>query len=469
MGVNSVSKAAVSAPPPPPPPAPRSPPTAGSTTTHPATARSTTPSKGKSGSPNAAVGGHQAAGSTAERLAQPNSRIDALRAEPTGAERLRGEADKRDTGATTLGSVAGARAVDRLRTTPQGLTDAQLTDTSKIVHGKAQDMGLGKDVVAQGSRAAGTAKPTSDLDLGIRVGPEKFNDFLNNQSKLSSPNPGSSAARTRDYSIENGIIQRGEARLSPTGKALEGRLGMDVDLSVIRKGGNFDNGATMAVPTTRGMTARAAGQGALVGAATDATFATAAALKDGRISGDEAKGIAMSSARGAGVGATQAVTERGLINAADRFAGGAIERTAASTAAKLGAADAATLGTGARVVGTRLGGAGAAGAVVSAGLSIYQNRDGLARGDSEAIGRVAGDAVVGAGSALAGAAAGAAIGSVVPGVGTVVGAVVGLGAGAVADYVLRAGGVDKAIGNLVTSGVDAAKGAVGKVAGWLGW
>jgi hypothetical protein len=69
---------------------------------------------------------------------------------------------------------------------------------------------------------------------------------------------------------------------------------------------------------------------------------------------------------------------------------------------------------------------------------------------------------------LSGAAVGAAIGSVVPVAGTAVGAVVGLGVGIAADYVMRAGGVDKVVGNAVSAGVDAVK-SVGKtVMGWFG-
>lgn len=221
-------------------------------------------------------------------------------------------------------------------------------------------------------------------------------------------------------------------------------------------------------PSAATTTARGAGQGALVGAVTDATLTTASALEDGRISGAEAQDIMASSARGAAVGGTYAVTEQGLVRVADRTAGVAIERSAATTAARLGAADAGAVGAATRTVATRLGGAGAAGAVIGAGVSIYENRDGLARGDSAAIGRVAGDTAVAAGAALSGAAAGAAIGSIVPGVGTAVGAVVGLGVGFAADYVMRAGGVDKAIGNAVTSGVDAAKSAAKTVGGWFG-
>lgn len=356
--------------------------------------------------------------------------------------------------APTLAGVALARTADRTANTPQGLSDRQFSQTADTVHAKATEMGLGGDIVVQGSRANGTAKPTSDLDLGIRVSPEKFDDFLNTQSRLKSPNPGSNLAETRVNAEANGIIQRGEARLSTTGKALERNLGMEVDLSVVREGGRFDTRPTLDVPTARAATVRAAGQGALVGVVIDGGLATVSALRDGQISGAEAGAMVEATARGATVGATYAVTERGLVHAADRLAGPALQNT---------------LGTGARVVGTRLAGAGAAGAVISAGVSVVENFDGLKQGDSQAIGRVAGDVVVGAGSALAGAAAGAAVGSVVPVVGTAVGAVVGLGVGVAADYIARAGGVDKAVANAVSSGVDLAKSAASRVAGWLGW
>jgi hypothetical protein len=222
-------------------------------------------------------------------------------------------------------------------------------------------------------------------------------------------------------------------------------------------------------PGTLATTARTAGRGAVVGAATDAALTAAGALCDGHLSGSEAQDVLTSTARGAAVGGTYAVTEHGLVRMADRATGVAVERGAASAAARIGAADAGAVGAASRTVATRLGGAGVAGAAISAGVSIYENRDGLARGDSQAIGNVAGDVVVGTSAALGGAAAGAAIGSVVPGVGTAVGAVVGLGVGFAADYVMRAGGVDQAVGQAVAGGVDAVKGLASKAAGWLGW
>jgi hypothetical protein len=352
-----------------------------------------------------------------------------------------------------LAGVALARGSDRVRNTPQGLTDAQFDRTSEALYARSRELGLGSDIVVQGSRANGTAKPTSDLDLAIRVSPEKFDGFLNTQSRLASPNPGSNLAETRANAIENGIIQRGEARMRPTGRAIENDVGLDVDLSVVRRGGNFDQGPTIAAPTAGAATVHAAGQGALVGGIIDGGLTAINALRHGHITGAEAGDIVTNTARGATVGATYAVAERGLVNLADKVGGSVLQQG---------------LGTGARVIGTRLAGAGAAGAVISAGLSIYDNREGLEHGDSKAIGRVASDVVVGAGSAFAGAAAGAAVGSVVPVLGTAVGAVVGVGVGLGVDYVARHGGVDKAISSAVSGGVDALKGAAHKVADWLG-
>lgn len=352
----------------------------------------------------------------------------------------------------TLGAVAGARAVDRLNTTPQGLTDRQFDSVARTVRETAQQRGLGNDIVVQGSRAGRTASPTSDIDLGIRVSHERFQSFINDpgQSKLASPNPGSARERTRQWAMDNGLIQAGEARLSSTAKTIgsdilpaQAEVGKRVDLSVVRRGGPFDSSPTMDVPSARSANARAGGQGALVGGAVDGAFSAVHALRDGHMTSAEARDVLADSARGAIVGGTYAVTEQGLVRAADRVAGSAIERS---------------LGTGARIAGTRLAGAGAAGAVISAGMSVYENRDGLARGDSKAIGDVAGDVVVGGGSALAGAAAGAAIGSAVPVVGTVVGAGVGLVAGYLTDQALRAGGVDRMIGNAVSWAVDSIKG-----------
>lgn len=125
---------------------------------------------------------------------------------------------------------------------PQGLSDSQFSDVSNIVRARATDLGLGDDIIVQGSRAGGTAKPTSDIDFAIRLPRKKFDDFLNNGSRLASPNPGSALERTRLRAIETGKIQAGEARLSNLRRELERILGIEVDLSIIRAGGKFDRG-----------------------------------------------------------------------------------------------------------------------------------------------------------------------------------------------------------------------------------
>ncbi|MFL6700042.1 MAG: DUF4329 domain-containing protein [Vitreoscilla sp.] len=231
---------------------------------------------------------------------------------------------------------------------------------------------------------------------------------------------------------------------------------------------SFRARATGDFATGLGPTAGAAGRGGLVGAGAGAVIGTAQALAGGHLGRQQAGQIAGDTVRGGAAGAAYAVTERAAANAGNRIAGNTVQRAASSIANRLGSADAGAVGATARTLATRLGGAGVAGAVISAGFSAYQNREGLMRGDSKAIGNVAGDATVGAGAALAGAAAGAAIGSIVPVAGTAVGAVVGLGVGFAADYVMRAGGVDKVVGNAVSAGVDAAKGAAHTLAGWVG-
>lgn len=43
------------------------------------------------------------------------------------------------------------------------------------------------------------------------------------------------------HAIETGKIQSGEAKLSGVRKEIENLLGMETDLSIILKGGKFDN------------------------------------------------------------------------------------------------------------------------------------------------------------------------------------------------------------------------------------
>nr|WP_255429766.1 nucleotidyltransferase domain-containing protein [Streptomonospora sp. PA3] len=97
---------------------------------------------------------------------------------------------------------------------------------------------LDGEIVVQGSRATGTAKEASDIDIGIRIDPERFEELV--AERFGSPNPGSAKERTMMHALETGKIQAGEAGLRALRKRLEAMLGMEVDVSVISEGGQFD-------------------------------------------------------------------------------------------------------------------------------------------------------------------------------------------------------------------------------------
>lgn len=160
---------------------------------------------------------------------------------------------------------------------------------------------------------------------------------------------------------------------------------------------------------------RAAG-GAVVGAATGATLSVIRLADDGQLNVQHLGEVAQGAAQGAGVGVATAVVER--------VAGGTT-----------------------------------AGAVVAGAVSAWDNREGLAHGDSKAIGNVAADATVGAVSVVAATEAGAAIGSFVPVpvVGTVRGAAVGFGVGMGVNYLAQHSGVRNQISKGVAAGVDELK------------
>jgi ADP-ribose pyrophosphatase YjhB (NUDIX family) len=80
----------------------------------------------------------------------------------------------------------------------------------------------------------------------VRVTPERFDQLISERFK--TPNPGSAKERTMLWAISTGKIQAGEAGLSRVRRALEDQLGMDVDLSVVRQGGPFDNPPFIEVP-----------------------------------------------------------------------------------------------------------------------------------------------------------------------------------------------------------------------------
>jgi len=126
------------------------------------------------------------------------------------------------------------------RTIPQGMTETQFAEFSQMVRNSKASQ-YGTDIRIHGSRAAGAATKNSDIDIAIRVPKERFEQIL--KESFKNINPGSSKERTMKYAIKNGIIQRGEVKLSNLGKQLENKFGFsDVDISIILKGGEFDKG-----------------------------------------------------------------------------------------------------------------------------------------------------------------------------------------------------------------------------------
>ena len=120
---------------------------------------------------------------------------------------------------------------------PQGISPEMFSDASKLIKENIGD--ISGNIVVQGSRASGTAKPTSDIDIAVRVTSEKFDELI--QKSFGTPNSGTAKERTMLHAIETGKIQAGEAGLRGLRKELEKIFGMEVDISIIEIDGPFDN------------------------------------------------------------------------------------------------------------------------------------------------------------------------------------------------------------------------------------
>ena len=126
---------------------------------------------------------------------------------------------------------------------PQGLTASEFKVASQRIYNEVKD--ISKDIVVQGSRAAGTAKASSDIDFAIRVNSKEFDQLI--VKAFGSPKEGTAKWKTMQNAIKTGKIQSGEAGLRPLRKNLEKLLGKNVDISVVKKGGEFDNGIIIPV------------------------------------------------------------------------------------------------------------------------------------------------------------------------------------------------------------------------------
>lgn len=133
------------------------------------------------------------------------------------------------------------RAVGNL---PEGVSPGQLDDAARRIRSTVGD--LGDDVIVQGSRAGHSARPGSDIDFGLRVDPDRYEELV--RQRFGTPNPGSAKERTMLEALERGRVHTGEAGLRQLRTSLQEALGRKVDISVIERGGLFDAEPWLPVP-----------------------------------------------------------------------------------------------------------------------------------------------------------------------------------------------------------------------------
>ena len=133
-----------------------------------------------------------------------------------------------------------------MKVIPQGFTKDSYGKFAKTLKEGIPDE-LGNNVRIQGSRASKTAGPDSDIDIAVVVDDATFDAAI--IKAFGKPNVGSAKEKTMLHAIKTGKIQAGEAGLSGLRKKLEGMVKFNVDISIIKKNGAFDNGAQIIVPS----------------------------------------------------------------------------------------------------------------------------------------------------------------------------------------------------------------------------
>jgi predicted nucleotidyltransferase len=126
---------------------------------------------------------------------------------------------------------------------PQLIEETRFKQVVKLLKENEIIKQIGGEIYVHGSRAKGTAKIYSDIDIGIRVSAERFEQLI----QECFPNAANSRLRTMGRAIEVGKIQRGELKLSKLGKQIHKLLGIKVDISVIKAGGPFDYGPFISI------------------------------------------------------------------------------------------------------------------------------------------------------------------------------------------------------------------------------
>jgi hypothetical protein len=142
---------------------------------------------------------------------------------------------------------------------PQGMTEAQFLQVAirlreRLRQEASRTGDLGDGLFVHGSRARGTALPDADLDIGVRVSAERFEQLV--QQRMARVRPGSDRSETLAQALQHGRLHAGEAGISGVRKEIQRLineqmgLGFDkgVQLTVIREAGPFDQGPFIPLP-----------------------------------------------------------------------------------------------------------------------------------------------------------------------------------------------------------------------------
>src|SRR5262249_49360859 len=130
-----------------------------------------------------------------------------------------------------LKPVAGTRAArynyERIfvkQGPPQGMTEEQFQQVSdrlreRLKQEAGRTGGLRVDIFVHGSRGRGTAAVDADLDIGIRVSAERFDQLI--QDRLTRVQKGSDKWETLQEAIRQGRLHAGEAGISGIRKEIQ--------------------------------------------------------------------------------------------------------------------------------------------------------------------------------------------------------------------------------------------------------
>lgn len=142
---------------------------------------------------------------------------------------------------------------------PQGMTAEQFQEVSDRLRNRLKQEAdrtgeLGDDIFVHGSRGRGEAASDSDLDIGIRVSGERFEQLI--QQRLASVKEGGDKWKTLQRALEQGRLHQGEAGISGISREIQRLINEEmalgftkgVQVTVIREAGPFDEGPFIPLP-----------------------------------------------------------------------------------------------------------------------------------------------------------------------------------------------------------------------------